>query len=77
MLHVSCLKPAQDPRQLIDSGKGCALNPHGLKKTKAKSIKTEKLSDKSVPLVNTLISYLALKPEILTDACCTISFILI
>lgn len=37
MLHVSCLKPAQDPRQLIDSDEGCALNPHRLKQKDAKA----------------------------------------
>ena len=30
MFHVSSLKPAQDPWQLIHSGEGCAFDPHGL-----------------------------------------------
>lgn len=31
MFYVSGFKPAQDPWQLIHSGKGGAFNPHGLK----------------------------------------------
>lgn len=30
MFYVSSFKPAQDPWQLIHSGKGGAFNPHGL-----------------------------------------------
>lgn len=31
VFNISGLEPAQDPRELIHSGKGGAFDPHGLK----------------------------------------------
>lgn len=69
MSHVSSLKPAQDPWQLIHSGEGCAFNPHGLKQKKMERRKKME-SDKSLPLVNThnMTPHLVLKSEPLPDS---------
>lgn len=42
MFYVSSFKPAQDPWQLIYSGKGGAFNPHGLKHGRMEGRKEEK-----------------------------------
>ncbi len=44
MFHVSCLKPAQDPWQLIHGGEGCAFNPHRLKHKKGKVEEEEEIN---------------------------------
>lgn len=73
MFHVSSLKPAQDPGQLVHCGEGCAFDPHGLKKTGRKEGKKTRHSqlDESLPLVNTYKALqVSFKSELFPDTDC-------
>lgn len=57
MFYVCCLKPAQDPGQLVHSGESGAFDPHGLKHNRREERKRGKTVDKFLTLVNTLLHF--------------------